>query len=179
MRFPKFIRDFFSNNRGVAAIEFALAGPVLILAMTGTVTAFDLYRADRAISHTTNTVVDLVSRQAFLDDTQRDRIFLATRTLIGRFGDDASFVVSATSVVNDDGILSVDWSEASDTSSIIEDQDLAALDLPTIPDGESVIFVRVSNTYSPVFDTSFQFSREAARRPRFVPRIAYDDNVIN
>lgn len=171
-------RRFLSHTSGIAAIEFAVAGPVLILALIGSVSAFDLYRADRAVSHASNTVVDLVARQSFMDDQRRDTVYATTEAILGRYGDANSFTVVMASVVNESGDLSIDWTEANTPGIELEDSDIPNLGLPEIPNGESLIFIEIRNEYPAVFSQmSTTLNRDVRRRPRFVSKIAYDDGT--
>ncbi|MEO0613412.1 MAG: hypothetical protein AAFY83_08870, partial [Pseudomonadota bacterium] len=74
----------------------------------------------------------------------------------------------------DDG-LEVAWSESTGSGSTITDADISSLDLPTIPNNESIIYIRLSSNYAPMFGSGLTFEREAVRRPRYVAAIAYDD----
>jgi len=170
MMFTSFLKD----QKGMAAVEFGLILPVLAILLIGSVTAFDTYKSDRATSITANTIVDLVSRQPEMNDTIRDNLFAAGQGLIAPYGSASSLGISISSISFNGTDLVVDWSEANANGNILTDGGIASLDLPNIPENESVIFVRVENNYAPIFGSGLEFSRETSRRPRFVPIIAYD-----
>lgn len=164
------------NQHGVAAVEFALILPALVALLFGSVGTFDFFRADRAVSHAANTVVDLVARQETMDDATRDSVFATGRALLAGYATDATYAISIASIALDaDDNLIVEWSEANANSSPITDGELSGLSLPDIPMSESIIFVRLENNYAPIFGTGLEFNRETVRRPRFVAKIAYDN----
>ncbi len=172
MTFFSFLRD----NRGVAALEFALVLPLLLALLLGGAGGFDLYRADRVTSNAANTVVDLAARQSSMDDLVRDALFATGRGLLGRYAGRNTFGVSITSINADsDGRLSVGWSEANANGSVLTDGNIASLELPEIPPNESVIFIRLENEYSPIFKSGITFNRDYVQRPRFVAQIVYDE----
>ena len=167
------IKKFIEDRSGLAAVEFGLIMPVLIALLLGSVTVFDFYRADRAISRATNAVVDLAARQTVFDDPTRDAMFASVQGLLGVYATGGSYSVSINSIANIGGTLEVSWSEVTGGASVLTDADLPSLDLPSIPENESVIFLQVNNNYAPIFGEGIDFSREATRRPRFVATIAY------
>ncbi len=56
------IRGFSRDTRGVAAVEFALILPLLLLLYIGSVEATLLYTTDRGVATIASTVADLVAR---------------------------------------------------------------------------------------------------------------------
>lgn len=168
-------RKFVESNKGLAAVEFALVLPVLLILLIGSVGAFDLFRADRSVSYAANSIVDLTARQIIVTESTVDTLFATGRALIGRYETPGSVSISVASIISDAGNnLSVDWSRAEGGAALIADGDIQSLDLPNIPPNESVVFIRVENEYTPLFKTNFTFSRDAVRRPRFVAQIAFD-----
>lgn len=171
----KAYRNFLRHQGGMAAVEFGFILPVLLAILVGSVSIFDLFKADRSTSNAANTIVDLTARQPVMNDATRDTLFAAGRGLLGKYGNDASYSVTIASIIQvpADG-LRVAWSESNANGSDITDATIASLNLPLIPDNESVIFVRVESNYAPAFGTGIDFSRETVRRPRFVAAIAYE-----
>lgn len=168
-------KNFVRDKDGVAAVEFGLILPILVALLLGSVAAFTAFKTYRATSHSANITVDLLSRQAVLDDATRDTLFAAARALVAGFSDDDQFGVTIASIVNTPGGLEVGWSEADGTGTVITDANLALIDLPVIPESESVVFIRITNGFTPAIGGSLNFTRESLRRPRFVASIAYDD----
>lgn len=56
------VRTLVGDQRGVAAVEFALILPVLILLYFGTIETASLFTADRRVANVAGTIGDLVSR---------------------------------------------------------------------------------------------------------------------
>lgn len=168
-------RAFLQHQGGMAAVEFGFILPVLLVILVGSVSVFDLFKADRSTSSAANTVVDLTARQPVMNDTIRDTLFAAGRGLLGKYGNDASYAVTIASIEQVPGVgLRVAWSESNAIGADITDAAIPSLDLPTVPDNESVIYVSVRSRYAPAFGTVMNFSRETVRRPRFVAAIAYE-----
>ncbi|MEO0319376.1 MAG: hypothetical protein AAF199_00590 [Pseudomonadota bacterium] len=167
---------FCRHRGGMAALEFAFILPLLLILLLGAVGTFDLYKADRAASVAANTVIDLTARQAVMNDTIRDTLFAAGQGLVGRYNSGSGISMTLASIVQDpDDGLEVAWSESTGSGSTITDADISSLDLPTIPNNESIIYIRLSSNYAPMFGSGLTFEREAVRRPRYVAAIAYDD----
>ncbi len=174
------INCFAKDRSGLAAVEFALVLPILTGLLFGSVAIFDLYKADRATSHAANTIIDLVSRQETMDTAGADAFFAAARGLVGRYGRDDAFEITLAGINADDtnydgtAELSVGWTVSNPNASDLTDAEIASLSLPEIPIGESVVFIRLRNSYATVFSGERDFARETARRPRFLARIAYE-----
>ena len=60
-------RSFIKNNHGLAAVEFALIAPLLILLFLGTVETSYAISVDRKVSRTASAVADLVTQSSELD----------------------------------------------------------------------------------------------------------------
>lgn len=168
-------------ERGIAIVEFALFLPIIILIFMGAIASFDGIRASRQVLTTADTVGDLISRRSEMDDAARDAMFEIAKALLGSFTTDETVGVTMTSIFNDDGELKVHWSEAKGNATPLIDEDIPELTLPTIPEGESVVVVSVVTQYialliNQAFDR-IEFSDTVFIRPRFVPRIAYNEFV--
>lgn len=77
------VHAFLENNRGVAAVEFALILPVMIAIYIGTVEVTLLLSMDRKASHTASVVGDLVTQYDAMDQATMDDIVQATRQVMG------------------------------------------------------------------------------------------------
>ena len=67
MNLRKALKRFLKENKAVAAIEFALVMPVLILMTLGGYASYDLVLTDRAINRSSSIVADLTSRSESID----------------------------------------------------------------------------------------------------------------
>ncbi|MET0257310.1 MAG: TadE/TadG family type IV pilus assembly protein [Methylobacterium sp.] len=171
-------RRWLDDRRGVAAIEFALIGPVLIILLLGCVTLFLAYRDSQDAEKATFTIADLLSRRtdpvdnAFLDTTQQ--LFLK---MVSRSTERTKYRISSLTRVG--GKFSVDWSYAVAPRTALRTADIPAASLPLVADGDSLILVETAVSYDPLFEglgmTSGEHVNLAANRPRFIAAIAKSD----
>ncbi len=187
------LQRFKRNTRGVAAMQFALIVPGLMLIFLGVVAAFDTARAARQATVAAVTLSDLSTRVLDMDDAQRDAIFVTGNALMSRWtASPATHSFSITSVINpveaspsDPEVTeAVIWSQTNVPGNELETSDLAAYDLPPIAEGESMILVEVKGVYDPKFatmglPTNVPIVRTSVRRPRFVTEVTYYDSSGN
>lgn len=62
------ITDFAKNSQAVAAVEFALIAPILLILFIGTVEISLAIAVDRKISRTSSAIADLVGQESALDE---------------------------------------------------------------------------------------------------------------
>jgi len=177
-KFLNTLRDCLLCRRGIAAVEFALIVPFIATLYLGSIAAFDAIRAERQVNLAADTLADLISRERDeANDGFRDDMFSTAAALLGRFTNAGTLGIVMTSVINDDGNITVAWSESNGGALNLEDRDLIELSLPTIPEDESVILVTVSTRYAPILvDTIFNminYSDTVIARPRFLAQIPY------
>jgi Flp pilus assembly protein TadG len=173
---------FHRCERGAIAIEFALIGPLLIAIFLGCFISFDAVRGARQTSTAASVLSDLSTRVLEMNDASRDAFWLTGGAIMGKFASSNNPVMSVTSVVNvlGDGSndLSVRWSHSNVAGNQLTTPDLANFDIPTIPEGESVILVIVRTTIVAPFRVAgfprpVVIERIAVRRPRFVTEVPY------
>lgn len=179
---PKFIA-LKHEVSGVASIEFALVVPVLLSVMLGATGLFDLFQGARSTERGATTIVDLVTRQVAMDDDSFDIMVATAESIMGDYAESGSFEISISSIQNEfdsssDPTLSVAWSKANVDSAVIKDDDLIDYDIPDIPEGETVILVKILSSYTPYVVTdevgSVDYERYVIRRPRLADQIPYN-----
>jgi Flp pilus assembly protein TadG len=120
--FRRFIRD----AKAVAAVEFALILPLLVLLYFGTTEAASLYTVDRRVATVASTMADLISRERGCITTAKLNSYFAAATGIMRPYSTGALkqVVTFLAVNKTTGAVSVKWSkpygtgaEARDTGS--------------------------------------------------------------
>ncbi|NRA87157.1 MAG: pilus assembly protein [Rhizobiales bacterium] len=185
IKFANCLKAFRRDAVGVAAIEFALVVPFLLLLMIGSISVFDGIRGWTTYGNTVATISDLISRQIRMDDGKRDLMIASARALANKYSKMDDFTVIIASIENeldpdDDTTLTIDWSEASRKSEELTDKDLVNFKLPVLAESETIILVIMTGTYKPIIFSSttgdFHFERHAVRRPRFVHKIPYEDD---
>jgi len=171
----KFFRKFWSSRHGIAAVEFALVLPILTGTYLGALAVYDSYKGYRLVSLTANTLADLTSRYGEVGDDELGFLFSAGTALLGKYAEDDNYYIVVSSIENVAGTgLEVSWSDAVGNGTGLTDSDISSLQLPAIPEGQSVIIVTTSVAFTPFFaPNSIEIDKTAVRNPRFVSTIEY------
>lgn len=176
-RLRKRARD---DRRGIAATEFALLAPVMLLFLLGSVEVVDSVRTMRQVNETAGALSDLTSRMTTIDAAARDDLFATGRALMGRQAQNDSLKFTITSVarrLDSDGEATVEvmWSQTNRGAPL---EDHTALTLPTIPVGDSVIITQVALDYPLLYGmiggAPLPLEAVAVRRPRFSNEVIAD-----
>lgn len=183
-RLPNSVCRFCTCRSGIAAIEAAILLPVFVFMFVNCVVLFDVLRVERAVSRASMTLVDLATRTTQIDEDQQEELFDVVNAIVGSGVAEANTEIVLTSVINETGDnadkLSVRWSVSSKgKNGALDDEDLARLNLPSVPESNSILFATVSVKYRSSLDRGFSvigkktFSATAMRRPRFSSEVAY------
>ncbi len=185
-----FSRQSLSREDGLAAMEFALILPFLVVVFIGMITAFDSYKGYQRASLASGSMADLVTRMAVIDEDNMDGLLGAGQAMLGRYGEDGAFRMNIASVsyVKKGDPYVIDWTETHSHSGEVGGKDfdldftltedvLKNIDLPDIPLGESLIIVRTQLIFEPFFlPDHLELEKVAIRNPRFVNRIEFDES---
>ena len=168
-------RRFTGDRRGVAAVEFALILPLMIIMYFGALEITDALTANRRVTLATQTVADLVAQSAVITDDDMTDIFAATAAVMAPF-DASNLKMRVTSVVADGhNNTKVAWSDGYNMSARGKNSTLA-LPAGLTSGGDSVIYAEVKFTYTSLlgkyFTSPFVFTDEAYLRPRRSLQIA-------
>jgi len=108
------LRDFKKDSEGVAAVEFALIAPILLLLFIGTIEVSLMIAVDRKISRTSSAIADLIAQGGFAagsSETEIRAIFGMTDRIMFPYTNRIPCVViskviaNAESDTNGDGVL--------------------------------------------------------------------------
>jgi Flp pilus assembly pilin Flp len=156
-------RRFAADRRGVAALEFALIAPVMVMAYFGTAELTEGLMASRKVSTVASSVGDLASQAAAVTPAQLGDIFNIGKTLMLPYSTTSEPLTMRISSVTVDAsnVPRVDWSQGSGMSALPKGSavalPLAAKALPTDPNlpfigqGQSVIMAEAHYQFaSPV-----------------------------
>lgn len=175
----RFARDarFVRDARGVAASEFALILPVMMLLLLGSVEVGNALLLHRKVTSATQTGADLAAQAQALDDADIANLFEAMDAILEPFPTaPAGFVLQ--SVIDDDGDTIIDWVEVDSGAAGAPGDEVDVPDGLVLPGG-SVIVAQVSYDYTPVFADliidSFTISDTAFLRPRRTLAVVRDD----
>lgn len=156
---------------GVAAMEFALVGPLLILIFFGVVESSDALARSRQVTLAVNTLTDLASQETNLLTSDADDLFAGVEQIVDAGG--APMTIRLISVVNDaDGDPVVHWSrDNSGAEPYAKGSDFAGLPASTLIDpGASILVGEITYEYSSklskVVIPAIAFNGSATRWPR-------------
>lgn len=156
---------FLASVQGVAAVEFAMVLPVMVLMYLGMTELTFAVNTDRKVTLLSRTLADLTGRATSMSTSEMDAIFGASLAVMAPYnGANVKMIVSSI-VVKDTGQVSngqpvlkgtVCWSVAKGPGN---PPGLAKGTVVTIPDGfqtadSSFIRADVSIDYTPVFGSS-------------------------
>lgn len=126
------IGRFSRDARGVAAVEFALILPLMLLLYLGSVEATQLYTTDRRVATIAGTVADLVSRSKVTVKGTVLADYFDAATNVLKPGATATLVQVVSLVsIDDDGLATVVWSAASPPGEARTAEDEFPLDADT------------------------------------------------
>ena len=171
------VRRFGPADSGIAAIEFALLAPVLILLLLGCVTLFILFRNSAAAENATFTVADIVSREVAVTNAKLE---IDRGLFVAMLGDSSATAgLRISSVKKTLGIYTVDWTYAVTPMVPMTVATIPTADLPLVTDGDSMVIVESTVTYTPLFAyvglPGGTYANIATNRPRFTTAIVKSD----
>lgn len=167
---------------GVAAVEFALILPFLLVLYMGSIELSQLISVDRRVSTVAGTLGDLVARadSSLAASDLQDYFLAATATMAPYNTDDLEQIVTSLHV-DDGGAASVRWSRPFNgatphlTGSSYELPD----EIAAIAAGGYVIVSEARTSYRPlvgyVFPTALNLYKEYFHLPRFGDEIVIED----
>ncbi|MEG3617952.1 TadE/TadG family type IV pilus assembly protein [Magnetovibrio sp. PR-2] len=165
-----FFKRFWSDNRGVAAIEFALTAPFMCVVLLGVAELNNYMTAARKTAAAAFTAADLIAQETDITSSNLSELLLASRKVIHPL-DDTNLTLGVSSVRFDDttGDPSVDWTGNYNSGSVSGATTLAT----GMGDaGESVIIVTAHYTYTPLFSLvmsgTYTLEETAITRPRYI-----------
>jgi len=154
--FRSLLRQFSSDRRGVAAVEFALLAPMLLMAYFGLAELTEGLMAKRKVSTVASTIGDLTAQAASTTPSQISDIFQVGQTLMQPFSTSGTALTMRISSVTVDASNTprVDWSEGQGLAALAKGSTVAlplasgATGLPFIAAGQSVIMAEAHYTFT-------------------------------
>jgi Flp pilus assembly protein TadG len=178
MRKPNTLRRFWRDAAGVAAIEFAFIGPVLITMYFGIAELTQAMLAQRRVSHAASTIGDLVAQGTTIQASNFSDLWVVGQTIIAPFPT-APLQMRLTSITtNASNTATVAWSEGSGMSALAKNGSIS-VPAGVVTASSSVIKAEVSYTYtSPVnyiLHSPIIFSDTYYLKPRLSDQVACSD----
>lgn len=143
------VRNLWIDTRAVAAVEFAIVAPFMLLLYVGGVELGNGFAISVKVSETAHTVADLVSRNACVNDASLSTMLGASAATIAPYSPANTTVVVSQISTDANGKPTVTWSKALNGTPLTDPVTLpAALGTPT-PPNISVILGQVTYQYTP------------------------------
>jgi Flp pilus assembly protein TadG len=171
------LRRFSRDRRGVAAVEFALLAPVMILLYCGMAELTMAMMAERHAAHSASVVGDLVAQSTQVTGAEMTDIFNVGAAILKPFPA-ASLRLRVSSVKADvNGVPRVVWSQGYGLDALAANATPAGFPANLLAAGDSVIQADVSYTYtSPiqqVMPNPITYADSLYLKPRRSPEVAY------
>jgi len=162
-------RKFGKDRRGVAAVEFALIAPVMVLLYCGLVELTQGMIAERKANHVASTIGDLTTQADTVSTADLADIFLVGNTIMSPFPT-TSLQMRLTSITADaNGAPKVTWSRAYGGMSALGVGGTVSVPL-TLAAGDSIVMAETKYQYDSVLNyvlpSPVNYSEVYYMRPR-------------
>lgn len=169
------MRGFARATGGLAAMEFAMLAPVMVIMLLGSVDLLDMLHADRRAQNTAASLADVTARDTSVSDDEIDGLWAALDVLMFP-NDGAGVQVRVTSVrIIDASRAEVVWSEGRGMDALDEGDTVDDLPAQMMQPGSSLIWTETVFPYnSPMGflnDGAVTLRHHAYRRSRLVDPI--------
>ena len=149
--FKNILRSFSDDENATMTVEFIIILPVLMLWFIGSVVFFDAFDARAGAQRTAHMIADIMSRQTEeIDNAYIDDLLLLQNRLLPR-EPAGSLTVSTLILDADSGNMKVLWSYSTEGTPLV-DTDLAALQIPPMAPGETVLLIDSYVPFVPISD---------------------------
>ncbi|HXA39155.1 MAG TPA: TadE/TadG family type IV pilus assembly protein [Phenylobacterium sp.] len=169
------LRRLRSDQRGLAAVEFALIAPMMILLYTGLAEFTLAMMAERRAAHAASVVADLVAQTNQITVAQVSDVFTVANAIMSPFST-TTLKLRITSVTADvNGVPKVSWSQGSGLGALTTGATVAGFPPTLLAAGDSVIMADVQYAFtSPLklnLPNPINYSDTFYLRPRTSPSV--------
>jgi Flp pilus assembly protein TadG len=125
VKLAKFLRDFVfspaglrfaSDKRAVAAVEFGMVLPFLMIMAFGAIEVADGVTVKRKLTHVTSSIGDLVAQSKVITNTDMTNLLKVTSTIMQPYPEDSLKVIVSGVVLDGNSNGTVLWSDAKNTT---------------------------------------------------------------
>lgn len=172
-RLRRFSR-FRLNVDGVAAVEFAMVLPVMLIMYLGMAEVTHAVSADRKVTLLSRALADLTAQSKTVTLADMTAIFSAATAVLTPYASgDAQMVISSVEI--DDGVAKIAWScQTNGTARPVGEE--IALPEGMLIDDTSLIMAEVTYPFTPaigyVLSGTINLTETTYMRPRLVPKLA-------
>src|SRR5690606_24136559 len=143
------LRHIVRDERGTALVEFAFLLPIMLMLFIGAVEMTNVLRLDRKVVSAALTTADLVTQRRSISSAEINDVLKAAELIVEPFSTSAlSIGVASVRFHEDTGAGTVDWTRSLNGGSVPDATTVAA---SVATPGDSVIIVRASYSYTPLF----------------------------
>jgi Flp pilus assembly protein TadG len=173
-------RHLLADVRGVAAVEFALILPILLLLYFGVVELTQGVMAQQRSSHTASTVGDLVAQSSTITAAEVGDIFTVGDTIMYPYPTTPLGMRVSSVSENAAGVVTVQWSQASGMAALAKNATVTDPNLANvITSGQTAIISEAQYTYTSVFSYVMPkpvvFDQKYYLRPRLSDQVTCGD----
>lgn len=171
-------KSFLRDDRGVAAVEFALTLPILVTLLLGVYEVSRYIIMNQKVDRVAYTVSDVVSQQTSVSKSQLNNILYAATEIMKpyTFGSNGVVIISSVTQTTDTGPATVRWQykgggTLNRSSKIGQVSGTATLPTGfTLNKSDNVIVAEVFYNYVPSFTEKYFGTRENYKFAIFKPR---------
>ena len=170
------MRNLWGDTRAVAAVEFAIVVPFMLLLYVGGVELGNGLAIGVKVSETAHTVADLVSRNACVNSSSLSTMLGASSATIAPYSVGNATVVVSDVTTDKNGNATVEWSQALNGTPRPKGQPMtlpAALGTPS-PKNISLILGEVTYQYTPNLGYTITGTVPIADSYYLFPRVTSD-----
>ena len=163
-------RNILREKKGVAAVEFALIAPVIVLVFFGLIELCQGMNAKQRVESVASTSSDLVAQSTNMTPTAVNNVFEAANAILFPYPAGANITIVVSSLVENGttpNSAKVVWSRTKNGTARPVDSTLA-IPPGVITPGGSVIYAEVTYSFSPV--TSYVIGHTVTMTSNFFSR---------
>jgi Flp pilus assembly protein TadG len=172
IRLAQGLKSFRRDQTGLAAVEFALLAPLMILFYFGMAELCQGYMAQKRMSHVTSMIADLTAQAQSVNQNDLNDIFNIGNEIMQPFSPTPLQVRVSSVTRGADGVVDVDWSFGRNMDDLEEPVTVPA---GLIGNGESLIVAEAIYDYQSPVDQFLpgvtKLSRIFYLRPRVVDKV--------
>lgn len=159
-----------TEQSGVAAVEFALILPIMLLIYFGSVEITQAVIVNRLVALTATTVTNITSQYTTISaNADMPDILNASAQVLSPYPSSGAKVVISLIAIDGKGTATVSWSKALNGSALIAGQPFKAPAALSVPN-TTLVYGQVTYSYSPAFDfmkaAPFSLSSSVYMSPR-------------
>ncbi len=146
------------DEQGLAAVEFALVVPLLIIIFFGSVELSNALTVDRKVSQVALTMADLVAQSKDrVTPNEMDEYFNLSDTMVAPFSAADMEIVVSSVTADENGDLAVDWSHANANGSKWSEGSVPPITIPNevATPNSSIVVTEVKYEFKPLFGAIF------------------------